>query len=703
MPLTLVDRIQGCLLGAAIGAELGFSRAVNPYGQTSHPEYYHFANPADVFDVPLDNAAAYQQDPTRVYGLSVAPFINAGVQAYLNKQGRATPEDFAAVFQDDAGIAGPAFSFDGMHTIQEILKEGMHPRISGMGNAPDGIVCAAMPAVGIYHFNDAEYAYLDGVELASIAQGRDGADWAGLCAGAIAAAFRPDTTPDKIIDITLKLAHQNNKELFYQTNRLARTGQQKAAGTDVDFAAWWMNDVEKGPVLNERNWFAYNPVAAVLPLLARYHGDPQKFFALLVSKPAASWFEILLGGRAVSAVIAGAIMGAMHGGQIFTEKWQTWAKPIAKPWFALADVVNKRVKQEADIIFSIERLMATREDGMTTLEDKVYGCILAGAIGNAMGSPVEGKFYTEIDAQYPKGVTGILNPGALESEDDNQMAMLLVETYLERDGLPVLARHFGQTWQERLNRDHFHALCMGRAYDLIRAGWDARITGHWSVTTGSTVMCMEPVGVFHAADPEFAAIDATAVSYMYQRGLDNLAAAMLAATTAAALSPDATVDNVLQAALDAAPRTKLRTFYTSSFESAYDYISKCLEIAAKYDDVLAARAELYEKCLLYLHMDPLELWGLSLAMFKIAKGDVRLAAIGGTNIGRDSDTISGRAAMLSGTLRGASNVPVEWVTLFKPEVLAKIKHNAARFANLITTKKLDRMRNRQAVAVPEGN
>jgi len=72
-------------------------------------------------------------------------------------------------------------------------------------------------------------------------------------------------------------------------------------------------------------------------------------------------------------------------------------------------------------------------------------------------------------------------------------------------------------------------------------------------------------------------------------------------------------------------------------------------------------------------IDPLELWGLALAMFKIADGDVRQAAIGGTNIGRDSDTIAGRAAMLSGTLRGASAVPAEWVKMFSRASLKRIQ------------------------------
>ena len=269
---------------------------------------------------------------------------------------------------------------------------------------------------------------------------------------------------------------------------------------------------------------------------------------------------------------------------------------------------------------------------------------------------------------------------------------------MAREGLPVMARHFGETWRERLNRDHFYALCMGHAYDLIREGWDPRITGHWSVVTGSTVMCMEPVGIYHMNDPEYAAIDATAISYMYQRGTDNLAATMLAATVAEAFRPEATVESVLQAAIRAAGATPLRTFDERPFKTAGDYLRFTLEVADKYDDVLAARSELYEKCLFYHMIDPLELWALSLAMFKIARGDVRQAAIGGTNIGRDSDTIAGRAAMLSGALKGAAGVPAEWTALFKPEVLARIKNNADRLAELAGVKRLARMKKRQAMA-----
>lgn len=77
------------------------------------------------------------------------------------------------------------------------------------------------------------------------------------------------------------------------------------------------------------------------------------------------------------------------------------------------------------------------------------------------------------------------------------------------------------------------------------------------------------------------------------------------------------------------------------------------------------------------------------------------SAIGGTNIGRDSDTIAGRAAMLAGTLRGAGNVPAAWVAMFRKESLQKISRNAALFCELIETKKLPRLRLRQNVSSPD--
>jgi len=686
------DRVKGALLGAAIGAELS-------YGRVAHPENFQdVRGPADLLTARLEPAGDFREQDRSQWGTRVTPFVDVAVKAYLRKKGRITPEDFAGVFVDDDGIATPAFFFDAAHSTQEVLKEGMHPRLSGLGAAPCGLMSAAMPAVGIFHFADPERAYLDGVEIAAVVQPRQGAEWAGLCAAAVAAAFQPDASDASIERAVLNVAFANNKDTFYDLSEHLAGGFWRGgdeAGREQRFLDWWFHHGGRVPESRHAQWVAHDPIRYVLPALW-YHGEPEKMMRLLVACPPTGWSAAALGGHAVPAVLAGTIAGALHGADAFPRAWRRWAGPVARPWFKLLGVLRRRAEEERRIVAMVKALARPRRGKGSQLHDRIKGALLAGAIGNAMGSPVEGRMYPQIDAEYPDGVTTILQPERLESEDDNQMAMLLVETYLERDGAPVTADHFARTWRERLNRRHFFPLCMGNAYDMIRRGWDPRIIGHWSVVTGSTVMCMEPVGIYHLADPQWAAIDATAVSYMYQRGLDVTAAAMLAATVSEVLRSDATVDSVLQAALDVAPREPMRTFDKRPFRSVYAYLRKCLDVADKYDDVLAARRELYDKCLLYHCIDPLELWGLSLAMFKIAAGDVRQAAIGGTNIGRDSDTIAGRAAMLSGALNGTRGVPAEWIALFSQSSMERIDRNAARLAELVGVAKLGRMKCRLA-------
>ncbi len=676
--LPLSERIASSLLGAALGAEMGWAASARP-----RPA---LRTSADLLAWDLSPAES-ALTPYRTDALKITPFVDLGVRAYLTAGGRATPEGLGALLRDDPGLAQPVFSWDGLHSTQEVLKAGMHPRLSGLGASPTGFICAAMPAVGLFHAGDPDYAYLDGVELASVAQGHMAADWAGLCAAMIAGCCTGDASAT--VDAVLKIAHQHCPEIYYQVNPYVRHARWAAGRSDEDFIAWWL--AEARPPFNKAGcWPEWNPPLFVLPLLERFGPSARLFIPLTLAATGA--------GPGVRGVLAAAAAGALGGAEAFPEEWRVWGEETARPWLGLGDLVQQRLKQEERIIATTRRLATEKSGNDSLLFSKAYGCILAGAIGNAMGSPVEGRFWYEVDEQYPEGITTILNPERLEGEDDNQMAMLLLETYLEREGKPVLARHFGHTWYERLNRDHFFNACMGHAYDLIRAGWDPRITGHWIQVTGSTVMCMEPVGAYHLGDPEWACIDATALSYMYQRGLDVTAAAIMVAAVAEAFRPEATVRSVCDAAVAAAPDTPFLTFDRRSFASPRAYLQACLEVADKYSDVMAARQELSDKCLLYHVIDPLELLGLALAMFQIADGDVRQAAIGGTNIGRDSDTIAGRAAMLAGTLRGVENVPPEWIAMFGQAPLAKIRLRARQWADLLAGPRLERLLKRQELS-----
>lgn len=666
------NKIEGCLFGAVIGTELGIQYILSE-GKRLDPLRATEALKTDLKweDIPI-------QHPKRIGFTSLTPLIQNVTRTYIKKDGRITPEDWAIELISDPNISeNKAFWLIDLHSTIELLREGINPRISGLGATPTGNMCIGIIPVGIYHLGDPERAYLDGIEIASVTQRSPAVDWAALTASAIAEALKPEATVESIIDTVLKLAHRNNKDVFYEINNLVNIARWKKDDYINIFA--YSNRFERD------QWLGHNPIGWTLALLSAFRDNPKCLVTISVLLDA---FPTIRSG------VAGAVIGALKGIEAFSEEWVNNARPLVEPMLDIKEVVEKKLEKEKIIINEINKLIQIEKDDENLLFDKIYGCLLAGAIGNAMGSVVEGMFYWEIDEKYPGGITTVLDPSRLEGEDDNQMAMLLIETYIEKDGFPVSARDFGDTWRRRLNKDHFF-YCMRNSYDLIRKGMDPRITGHWNIVTGSTVMCMEPVGIYHLCDPENAYIDGTSISYMYQRGLDVVSASILSASVAEALRTDATVDSILQTALETAPKTKMMTFDRREINTPYDFISLCIDIASKYNDVFEVRRELYEKCLYYHMIDPLELLGLAYAIFKVAKGDVRLSAIGGTNIGRDSDTIAGRAAMLSGTLKGAQNIPSEWIKLFKHSSLERIKNNASRLASIIENKKFLYMNKRQ--------
>jgi len=672
MNTAFIDKVQGSLLGAVIGTELGMQSLLLGEPRLS------YSNTVEALKVKLKWREAPPQHPKRIGFTSLTPLIQNVARTYIKKGGRITPEDWALELKDDPNISeNKAFWLIDTHSTIELLKEGINPRLTGIGATPTGNMCVGIIPVGIFHAGDPEGAYLDGVEIASVTQRPPAVEWAALTAAAIAEALKSNATSESVIDTVLKLAHRYNKDIFYEINHIISQAHRNREDYVSIFA--YSNRFERD------QWLGHNPIGWALVLLSVFEDDPERLITVSVALDAFP---------SIRSSVAGAIAGALKGVKALPEEWVDASKTLVNPMLGIIEVVRKKIENEKIVINEVEKLIETKKGEENLLFDKIYGCLLASAIGNAMGSVVEGQFYWEIDEKYPNGITTILDPSRLEGEDDNQMAMLLIEAYIERDGLPVSARDFGDMWRRRLNRDHFF-YCMRNSYELIRAGMDPRITGHWNIVTGSTVMCMEPVGIYHLCDPKSAYIDATSISYMYQRGLDVISASILAASVAEAFKPNATVDSVIQAALDAAPKTKMITFDKREIDTPYDFISLCVDVASKYDDVFEARKELYEKCLYYHMIDPLELLGLAYAMFKITKGDVRLSAIGGTNIGRDSDTIAGRAAMLSGALNGAGNVPPEWIKLFKVSSLERIKNNALRIAHLIENRKLPYMRIRQ--------
>lgn len=317
----------------------------------------------------------------------------------------------------------------------------------------------------------------------------------------------------------------------------------------------------------------------------------------------------------------------------------------------------------------------------TLLFKRIYGCLLASAIGNGMGSPVENWAYQEIEKKYGK-IESLLNPERIDLEDDNQAVLLLCKAYIEKQE-PITGEDLSKTWLKEMEEPKRFFWCMRNTYELLKRGFSPRLTGMFNIVTGSAIMAIAPVGIYNACDPKRAYIDAMDIGYMYQPKLDVDCACVIAACVAEAFKPDSTVDSIISVALDMASNEPQITFDERIPNNIKDTLQKALEVAAKYNDVYKVREELYQKVLQWHPIDPVEVLTLTLSIFKVSGGDTRAAITGGVNIGRDTDTIANLCGSLSGAMNGIDSIPQEWISQVQSNTISKFRSAAQEMTRVV--------------------
>lgn len=309
------------------------------------------------------------------------------------------------------------------------------------------------------------------------------------------------------------------------------------------------------------------------------------------------------------------------------------------------------------------------QDALTgmVLYKKVYGCLAAGAIGDQLGRPAEGWHYQDIERKK-----GRLTDPWEESErtgggdrhfeigtDDTALGQILCHAYIEKRGR-ITVEDYARQWIKEFQPTRFFH-CMRNTYELLKMGYSPRLTGGMNIVTGSGLMAINPVGIYNACDHEAAYADALEIASMYQRDLDMFVPGVIAAAIAAAFRPEATVDSVIDAAIQVAPDEPVITFDERRFDNLRDTLVRAVEIGRSAPDVFAAREGLYAEMLQYAPIDPQEVFALTFGIFAASRGDTGQAMVGGANIGRDADTIASLNGQLCGALNGIDSVPARWV------------------------------------------
>jgi ADP-ribosylglycohydrolase len=302
------------------------------------------------------------------------------------------------------------------------------------------------------------------------------------------------------------------------------------------------------------------------------------------------------------------------------------------------------------------------------LFDKVFGAVAAANIGSAIGAAVEwvsvpgggwkaveDKFgwvdqpiawvQKDRDVRYWNNSPRLhyfhmdMEPGM--TEDGAEIRYLLALAMIEKKGR-VDVDDVAEIWRREIKRSDIGRLVnphIAIHFDRLIAGDDVtrippRLIGAMTPWPGlvDAAHMIGPVGIINACDPAQAAQDTEEICLLLQPpasgGIEGSKA--IAAATAEAFRPDATVDSIIDAAK------------ANVSMNTRDIIDEVLEIARQYPDTRAFREPIRKHFMpTYPYADAVETAAEAIGLFWITKGDVREGLVGATNLGRDTDCIGG--------------------------------------------------------------
>lgn len=328
---------------------------------------------------------------------------------------------------------------------------------------------------------------------------------------------------------------------------------------------------------------------------------------------------------------------------------------------------------------------------MTLLYQKVLGCLLGGAIGDALGAPPEGRDPDEIRARYgwitdfvePWDGPSPLGKGDGRYTDDSHMVQVLSQLYLDAGAhldvhrfaqgiVPPIAdhpRYLAEYGREMLLLDRLFYPEKWLFIRLRLANVDPRIAGLGNMVNCGAAMYAAPVGIVNACDPAAAYREAIEIFSAHQHSFGLEAAGVMAACVAEAMRPDASVDSIIGAAL------------ASAKEGTHAAIAAVVARARALTDWQAAIPALRDAMRPYdgaaevfrdrgngsndwnpSRLHSIEELPVALGFLVVCRGDFEQSIFGGANYGRDCDSIAGMAGAIAGALHGAGAIRPAWIT-----------------------------------------
>ena len=362
------------------------------------------------------------------------------------------------------------------------------------------------------------------------------------------------------------------------------------------------------------------------------------------------------------------------------------------------------------------------------LLQKTQGCLYGGAIGDAMGAPAEWRMPAEIRARYGY-ITDLVEAwseadtrgrGHGRYTDDTHMIQLLCECYIEHGDHLDAHEFFRRIVPKMALEDRWipergcHMPLVERLFypeKWLYMRWlgnaDPRNAGLGNMVNCGAAMYAAPVGIVNACDPQRAYAEAIDIFSAHQHSFGLEAAAVMAAAVAAAFAPDATVDSVIDAALGVAKdgtRACIEALVerAASLSDWREAIAPLREVMREYDtspdDAKSQRGDGSNHWTASSE-HAIEEVPIALAFLVVTGGDFEGTVFGGTNYGRDNDSIAGMGGAIAGAMHGIDALRDDWVQMINSANridLMPLADDMAALTRALQARQLDNARARQA-------
>jgi len=597
-----------------------------------------------------------------------------GLIGEYKKQGKMNPE----LFRDYLLASRDWLMPQGVgRSCLELMAEGMNPRIAGLYAASIASGCWVSFPAAFYNAGNPDDAYEEAVSLCRTLNGGDIVELSGAWSAALSVAVMPGSDWAKArAALTGKLQKRNPKAyaLMVESLYIGQTASDEAGLIKSLRDESYTKRVSKYAVDWMQSCYA---AAAVLEYAFKNGLDWVSLVRAGLTAPDSRFCAMLFCG--VYAAIKGVI---------WPELWKLSMDKIhaakrAEAVESVCEAAESKIRGELAVAREAGALAGEGGCMDSALYDRMLAGMLSGAMANAMGSYVEDRDYDWIVENHGV-VDRIMDTRRFDSEDDAAMAIMWAETLIDCGGR-IYPEDLADTFRKKMNPRNFY-YDTTHGYDVMTGGLPPHACGHWNVVTGSALMGCNVIGMYHACDAGHAYNDGMELSYHYQRGFDVHAAGILCAATSEALRDGSTIDSVVEAAINAAPAALQHCFDAPVRRDARALLRKMIRDVSGHTDVLAARQSIYESYRAYNGQDPWEVIAYTLAVFKVANGDVWQAALGGTNIGRDSDTIACQAALLTACMKGMDGVPEAILGAFDERTIERYRGICEGVAALVAEK-----------------